>query len=294
MYKMGIDLGGTKIEIIVLDGANQVVCRERIPTEAAKGYEAILERIALLYRQTLKGIGPAPHTLGMGIPGTISAKTGLVKNANTVCLNGKPLREDLEELIKRPLAIENDANCFTLAEGLLGAAVGYKVVFGVIMGTGCGGGIAFDGKVHSGIQGIAGEWGHMQIDPSGPQCYCGKRGCVETYISGGGLQQLYRERFGGSLTAQEIVTGYRSGKPECSLIFQEFLEHFGTALANVIDLLDPDIVVLGGGLSNIPELYTLGRAEVDKQIFSDGLQTPIVPNQLGDSAGVFGAAMIGV
>ncbi|HYH03892.1 MAG TPA: ROK family protein [Bacillota bacterium] len=294
MFKLGIDLGGTKIKIIVLDGTNKVVYRERIPTEAAKGYEAILERIALLYRQTADRIDQAPHTLGMGIPGTISAKTGLVKNANMVCLNGKPLCEDLGALIKRPLAVQNDANCFTLAEALLGAAVGYQVVFGVIMGTGCGGGITFNGKVHSGIQGIAGEWGHMQIDPLGPQCYCGKRGCVETYISGGGLQQLYQERFGQSLTAQEIIAGYRSGKPDCSLIFQEFLGHFGTALANVIDVLDPDIVVLGGGLSNIPELYTLGRAEVDKQIFSDGLETPIVPNQLGDSAGVFGAAMIGI
>lgn len=294
MYRIGIDLGGTKIEIIVLNAANQLILRERIPTEREQGYAAILRRVQAIYQQALAKIDHAPHTLGIGIPGSLSAKTGLVRNANTVCLNGKPLLQDLESLLGRTVAVENDANCFTLAETLMGAAQGYQMVFGVIMGTGCGGGIAVNGQVHHGRQGIAGEWGHMQINPLGPQCYCGKRGCVETYISGGGLEQIYRERFGELLTVPEIVNAYRSGEARAGAVFTKFLEHFGIALANVIDLLDPDLVVLGGGLSNIEELYTLGREEVRKQIFGDYLDTPIVPNRLGDSAGVFGAAMIGV
>lgn len=294
LHRIGIDLGGTKIEIIVLDDDNREIYRKRIATEQVKGYPAILAKIDKLYRESLKAIDHRPHTLGMGIPGTISYKTNLVKNANTQCLNGKTLKNDIEAKLGHRVEIQNDANCFTLAEALLGAGIGKRIVFGVIMGTGCGGGIAIDGKVHSGIQGIAGEWGHMQIDPMGPECYCGKRGCVETYISGGGLQRIYHDRFGESKIVQEIVAGFRSGEPKTSTVFAEFLEHFGIALSNVIDILDPDIVILGGGLSNIEELYTLGREEVRKKIFSDGLETPIVRNKLGDSAGVFGAAMIGV
>lgn len=294
MYKIGIDLGGTKIEIAALDEANQVIVRRRTPTEQAEGYEAILDRIERLYHETVAVIGSQPHTLGMGIPGSISARTNLVKNSNTLCLNGKPLKKDIEAKLQRPVAVENDANCFTMAEALLGAGVGKRIVFGVIMGTGCGGGIAIAGQVHSGIQGIAGEWGHMQIDPAGPACYCGKTGCVETYISGGGLQKLYRQRSGRIKTVPEILAAYRAGEEEANEIFLGFLAHFGIALSNVIDILDPDIVVLGGGLSNIDELYTMGREEVRKRIFSDDLETPIVKNRLGDSAGVFGAAMIGI
>ncbi len=294
MYKIGIDLGGTKTEIIVLNQQNQEIYRKRILTEQEKGYQNILIKIETLYQDALSAISQQPHTVGIGIPGSISFKTNLVKNANTQCLNGKPLQTDIEALLKHPVEVQNDANCFTLAEALLGAGVGKRIVFGVIMGTGCGGGIAIDGKVHKGIQGIAGEWGHMQIDPAGPECNCGKRGCVETYISGGGLQNIYRESFGTFKTVQEIVEGFRSGEPETSMIVQEFIEHFGIGLSNVIDILDPDMVVLGGGLSNIEELYTLGRKEVGKKLFSDGMETPIVKNKLGDSAGVFGAAMIGV
>ncbi len=294
MYQIGIDLGGTKIELVILNQERQEVYRKRVPTQQETGYHGILGKIRDLYQESLLTINHQPHTLGMGIPGAISSKTNLVKNANTQCLNGKPLKEDIEALLKHPVAVQNDANCFTLAEALLGAGNGKRIVFGVIMGTGCGGGIAIDGKVHSGSQGIAGEWGHMQIDPAGPKCYCGKRGCVETYISGGGLQNIYQERFGQSVSVQEIVAGFRSRELRARTVFNEFLGHFGIALSNVIDILDPDIVVLGGGLSNIEELYTLGREEVSGKIFSDGLETPIVRNKLGDSAGVFGAAMIGV
>ncbi len=294
MDKIGIDLGGTKIELVILNKGQQEIYRKRIPTQQENGYQAILGKIEQLYQEALSAINHQSHTLGMGIPGAISAKTRLVKNANTQCLNGKPLKEDIEALLKHPVAVQNDANCFTLAEALLGAGRGKRIVFGVIMGTGCGGGIAIDGRVHSGMQGIAGEWGHIQIDPAGPKCYCGKRGCVETYISGGGLQKIYQGRFGESVSVQEIVAGFRNCEPSASMVFNEFLGHFGIALSNVIDILDPDIVVLGGGLSNIEELYTLGREEVSKLIFSDGLETPIVKNKLGDSAGVLGAAMIGI
>ena len=294
MYKIGIDLGGTKTEIVILDEQQQVRLRKRIPTEQEKGYPAILDKIELLYQDALIDIDHGPHALGIGIPGTISAKTKLVKNSNTLCLNQQPLQQDLESKLQHFVGIENDANCFTLAEAIMGAGVGKQIVFGVIMGTGCGGGIAIGGKVHSGIQSIAGEWGHMQIDPSGPKCYCGKAGCVETYISGGGLGRIYQQWWGRKASVQEIVLGFRGGEPAAREVFGEFIEHFGIAMSNVIDLLDPDMVVLGGGLSNIDELYTLGRAEVQKKIFSDSMETPIVKNRLGDSAGVFGAAMIGI
>lgn len=294
MHRIGIDLGGTKIEIIILNPANQEIYRKRIPTQQEQGYLAILDKVVRVYEEARQVIDDQPHTLGMGIPGSISFKTNLVKNSNTQCLNGKPLKIDLENKLGRQVAVENDANCFTLAEALLGAGNGKEIVFGVIMGTGCGGGIAINGRVHKGIQGIAGEWGHMQIDPRGPECYCGKRGCVETYISGSGLEKIYRERFGESKTVREMVMGFRCGEPKTSALFLEFLEHFGIALSNVIDILDPDLVVLGGGLSNIEELYTIGLQQVRGKIFSDGLETPIVRNKLGDSAGVFGAAMIGV
>lgn len=294
MYRIGIDLGGTKIEIAVLDDANQVLLRRRIPTEQAAGYNAIINKIAALYHETINSLNNPPHTLGIGVPGTISSKTGRIKNSNTICLNHQPLKEDLESHLNRPIRVENDANCFTLAEALLGAGRGYTMVFGVIMGTGCGGGIAINGKVHSGIQKIAGEWGHMQIDPAGPQCYCGKQGCVETYISGGGLEAIYRQRTGISVPAQKVIAAYHDGDPVATEVFHDFIRNFGVALSNVIAILDPDIVVLGGGLSNIDELYTLGRQSVEKYLFSDELVTPIVRNNLGDSAGVLGAAIIGI
>lgn len=294
MVKIGIDLGGTKIEIAVLDEQNQVLLRQRTLTEQENGYIAILNKITTLYQEALVTIHNQPHSLGIGIPGIISTKTNLVKNSNTICLIGQPLQQDLEAKLQHPVGIQNDANCFTMAEALMGAGIGKSLIFGVIMGTGCGGGIAINGKIHTGIQGIAGEWGHLQIDPTGPGCYCGKKGCIETFISGGGLQRIYQERFGAKKTVPEIVAGFRAGQAGDTEVFIEFLEHFGVALSNLIAVLDPDLVVLGGGLSNIDELYTLGREEVRKRIFSDSLVTPIVKNKLGDSAGVFGAAMIGL
>ncbi|MDA0576724.1 MAG: ROK family protein [Verrucomicrobia bacterium] len=293
MHRIGIDFGGTKIEGIVLDAQGREQTRKRIPTEQAQGYESIVTRIGALCQELAAQVG-GPHTIGVGIPGAISLKTGCVKGSNTVCTIGRPLQQDLERAIGKPIGIMNDANCFAMAEAILGAGRGKQLVFGVIMGTGCGGGIVFDGKVLNGLQSIAGEWGHMSINPAGPLCYCKSRGCVETYISGGGLQQRYAEQVGTQLTFMDIVARYRAGDPATAAFMQQFFEHFGRAVANLIAVLDPDIIVLGGGVSNFDELYTSGVAEVAKRIFSDSLETPIVKHQIGDSAGVIGAALIGV
>lgn len=294
MYRVGIDLGGTKIEGIVLDPEGREVARQRIPTEQEKGYDVILDNIARLYRTLVERIGGQPHTFGIGTPGALSVRTGLLKNSNTVCLNGKPVKQDLERRVGRPFAIQNDANCFAMAEALLGAGRGRAMVFGVIMGTGCGGGIVFQGQVWTGLQAIGGEWGHMSIDPKGPLCYCGQRGCVETMISGGGLERRWAEQHGSRRLLAEIVADYRRGDPAATAFMQRFFDRFGRSMANLINILDPDIVVLGGGVSNIDDLYTHGVKEVARYVFSDTLETPIVKHQLGDSAGVIGAALIGL
>jgi fructokinase len=197
-------------------------------------------------------------------------------------------------MLARPIAIENDANCFAMAEAILGAGKGRKLVFGVIMGTGCGGGIVFDGQVLSGLQSIGGEWGHMSIDPNGPLCYCGQQGCVETYISGGGIEKRYQEEFGVKKSFPDIIHDYRHGNVMATQCVTMFFDRYGRAMANLINLLDPDIVVLGGGVSNFDELYTTGTEAVRRYVFNDSLETPIVKHAIGDSAGVIGAALIGI
>jgi fructokinase len=213
MYRLGIDLGGTKIEGIVLDAAGAEQFRKRVPTEQEQGYAHILDNVAGLYRDMAAAIDRAPHTFGIGTPGALSVRTGLLKNSNTVCMNGKPVKEDLETRLDRRIAIQNDANCFAMAEAIYGAGKGNDLVFGVIMGTGCGGGIVYKGEVLSGLQAIGGEWGHMSIDPAGPVCYCGTPGCVETYISGGGLQKRWTERYGETRSMVDIERAYREGEP---------------------------------------------------------------------------------
>ena len=294
LFRVGLDLGGTKIEGLVLDAEGRELFRKRIATEPQHGYRHILSRIQALQGELAASIQGKPHTLGIGTPGAISPRTGLLKNSNTVCLNGQPLQADLEKLLGRKIEIQNDANCFAMAEALHGAGRGKKLVFGVIMGTGCGGGIVYKGEVITGPQAIAGEWGHTSIDPNGPACYCGQRGCMETLISGGGLEARHAEKFGGEKSLKEIVVDFRAADPPAMEFMQTFFRNFGRGLANVIDVLDPDIVVLGGGVSNIAELYSQGVAKVAQQVFSDSLETPIVKNQLGDSAGVIGAALIGI
>jgi fructokinase len=294
MYKIGIDLGGTKIEGIILNGDDQEVTRKRILTEREKGYEHILDNIASVYRDLANHIDQAPHTLGMGTPGAISPKTGLLKNSNTVIMNGKPVKRDLQQRFGRDFELQNDANCFAMAEARHGAGKGKDMVFGVIMGTGCGGGLVHHGKVHTGIQAIGGEWGHMSIDPNGPKCYCGANGCVETYISGGQLTKRYNARYGENKTSLEIEKAYYAGDHHAVEMMEEFFVHFGRAMANLITILDPDVVVLGGGFSKFKDIYTKGVKEVERQVFSDSLETPILQHQIGDSAGVLGAAYIGI
>ena len=286
MYKVGIDLGGTKIEGICIDQNNSVIQRKRIPTNQQKGYSHIVDSIVSLVRDITKQIDD--YSIGICTPGAISKKTGLIKNSNTQCLIGKPLREDLEKSLGRKIKMENDANCFAMAEAVLGSGVGHSMVFGVIMGTGVGGGIVIDGKIHHGRTNIAGEWGHHMLHQNGNQCYCGRRGCVETYISGPALEKRWTDITGRKEPLSEIIDN-----SELNLQWkQEFLDNFGISLANVIDILDPDVIVLGGGLSNIDFLYSEGQKSVYRNVFSDIVDTPIIRNKLGDSAGVFGAALL--
>ena len=289
--RFGVDLGGTKIEGVVLGEDLAPMWRKRVPTESGRGYEHILERIGSLVDE-MRELAPDCEAIGFGTPGSISRRTRLLKNSNTVCLNGKPLREDLARRLGLEVRIENDANCFALAENLAGAGRGARLLFGVIMGTGVGGGIVWDGKVWAGPQGLGGEWGHHRIDPHGPLCYCGQRGCVEAFISGPAVERRYREAAGESLPMSEIAAQARAADPVARQIFDDFLDHFGRAVSNLINILDPNAIVLGGGLSNLDELYTAGREAVARYMFNDELTTPIVRNQLGDSAGVIGAALL--
>jgi len=234
-------------------------------------------------------------SIGVCTPGAISPATGVMKNSNTQCLIGKPLKDDLEDRLDQKVSLENDANCFALAEAVLGAGKGYNVVFGVIMGTGVGGGIILNGKIHRGRHFIAGEWGHHVIVENGRKCYCSNRGCVETYISGTALEKRWMELTGEKKRMENIIPLYNNDKYRDILLKWkiEFLNHFGQALANIVNILDPDIIVLGGGLSNIDFLYEVGKQAVYDHVFSDVIDTSIIKNKLGDSAGVFGAALLG-
>ena len=290
MNKIGIDLGGTKIEAILLDDKLDVIQRTRIPTQQEKGYKSIIDSIVSLV-DALKTKSNDAVTIGVSAPGAISKKTGLIKNSNTQCLIGMSLKEDLEQALNQKISMDNDANCFTIAEATLGAAKDHNVVFGVIMGTGVGGGIVINGDVHKGRTYIAGEWGHHTLRIGGNKCYCGKLGCVETYISGPALEQRWTKLTGKVESLPSIIENIDN----TSIGLQwknEFLENFGIGLANVIDILDPDVIVLGGGVSNIPFLYDEGRDHVYDKVFSDLVETPIIKNQLGDSAGVFGASLL--
>ena len=287
MYKIGVDLGGTKTEIIVLDENLNVIERKRVPTPQ-NNYDEIIHTIINLVSDVSQSI--SDFSLGVCCPGAISKQTGVIKNSNTQCLIGKSLKEDLENKLQKNISIENDANCFTIAESKLGAGIGFDLVFGVIMGTGVGGGIVIDNTLHSGRTNIAGEWGHHTLHQNGNSCYCGKNGCVETYISGPSLEKRWNQLTGLTQTLPEIIKNFDNsiGKQWKN----EFLENFGHGLANVIDILDPDAIILGGGLSNIDFLYHEGKESIYSKVFSDMIETPILKNNLGDSSGVFGAALL--
>ena len=289
MHKIGIDLGGTKTEGILLDEKYNIIERKRIKTPQENGYDSIVKSITFLIND-LKKKTSEKTSIGLCTPGVTDPNSGLIKNSNTQCLIGMPLKNDLENILDQEILMENDANCFALAESLLGSAKDHEVVFGVIMGTGVGGGIVINGTIHKGRSNIAGEWGHHILHPNGNECYCGKRGCVETYISGPALERRWFEITGTKESLQSITQNLSFEKAEQWK--SEFLENFGMALANVIDILDPDAIVLGGGVSNVSFLYDEGKKAVYEKVFSDLVNTPILKNKLGDSAGVFGACLL--
>ncbi|MCF7803761.1 MAG: ROK family protein [Candidatus Marinimicrobia bacterium] len=295
----GIDLGGTKIEGVVIKSADnpQALSRMRIPTEAENGYSHILNRIALLVEKMSTEIGERASHIGIGTPGIVDPGTGTVKNSNTGCLIGKPLPRDLRQRLDIPLTFENDANCFVLAETRFGCIKNQvpdaSVIFGVIMGTGVGGGLIVNDTVVRGKHAIGGEWGHNFLDESGGECYCGKVGCVETVISGSALEKYHSDRTGEEKSLREIAKEARDGSDVMAKDTIERLTHyFGKAIAGVINIVDPDAIVLGGGVGNIPELYTDGIRETKKHVFNHSLDTPFLRPELGDSAGVFGAAIL--
>lgn len=318
---LGVDFGGTKIEAAVIarkagesregDVGFRVLAKQRVPTERDRGYQAVLETTLAVVRATAKeaGLELATLPIGVGMPGSVTRRDGLVKNSNTLCLNGQPFRRDIEERLAAQVSFENDANCFALAETLLGAGRAYAdgVVFGVIMGTGVGGGLILRGRPWAGIQGLGGEWGHHAVGPwrrpeqggsvSGaglsdrPVCSCGRYGCLELYASGGGIEREYARRSGEVRRLAEMLERQATDE-HARVLVDELLEAFGRGLANVIDILDPSAVVLGGGVSNLEVLYTEGRARVAKYVFNDELETPILRHELGDSAGVIGAALL--
>jgi len=288
-YRLGIDLGGTKIEAILIDNQFQVIERKRVPTMRDDGYSAILNRIIDLAKDMIN-TADIDGPIGICTPGAIEPETGLLKNSNTVCLIGQPIQKDMEKELKIPVLMENDANCFALAEATIGAAKKYNVVFGVILGTGCGGGISIHKNIHRGANRIAGEWGHHTLYPDGRDCYCGNKGCTESYISGTALEKEWQEISGTFARVTDVIDNklYES-HPEWR---SNFILNFGRAMANVIDILDPDAIVIGGGLSKIDFLYTDGKESAYSETFSEIVSTPILKNKLGDSGGVFGAAML--
>lgn len=295
----GIDLGGTKIEGIVIEDIESmnVLTRMRVPTEADKGYVHVIQQIHKLVETLVSEIGMRPEKIGIGTPGTLDPTTQKLKNANTVCLNGMPLKYDLENLLGLPIEMANDANCFALAEAKLGVvkdvAPNAKVVWGIIMGTGVGSGVVINGRVLNGRHGIGGEWGHNFLDESGGPCYCGKIGCVEKVLSGPSLTNYYNEFMGTELSLPQIVDQFHTGVDARAMeTMERLIYYFGRAASTVINVLDPDVVVLGGGLGNIELLYSEGFESVRRHVFNDKLETLFLKPKLGDSAGVFGAALL--
>jgi len=294
--RIGIDVGGTKIEAVAIDDSGDIRLRRRVATPRGD-YEATLRAIADLV-DGFKVELWEPCTVGVGIPGTISPATGWVKNANSVWLIDKPLDRDLERLVGQPLRFSNDANCFALSEATDGAAAGAAVVFGVIVGTGTGGGIIVHGRVLEGRHHIAGEWGHNPLpwperdEWPGPTCYCGRTGCIETFLSGPGLSRAYHLRTAQVVDAAEIVRRAEHEEPAAAQVLAKYEHRMARALASVINLLDPDVIVLGGGLSNIDRLYANVPRLWAPFVFSDRATTPLVKAAHGDSSGVRGAAWL--
>jgi predicted NBD/HSP70 family sugar kinase len=297
MKLWGIDLGGTKTECAVLDSNFNVITRKRIPTEAEKGYDHILLQVKKLVEQVVKDIGENPSHIGFATPGVLEPETKLMKNCNTTCMNGKPMHFDFEATLNIPVKLANDANCFALAETLMGAGKKYpnaEVVFGIIMGTGVGGGLVVNQKIIVGHHGIGGEWGHNILEENGEPCYCGKRGCVEKVIAGPSLEKFYQKLSGDKFSLKEILAKHLAGKDKsATATIERLLENYGKAVSTLVNVLDPDLIVVGGGVGNIDLLYAEGYERIKKFVFNNGkLTTPICKPVLGDSAGVYGAALL--
>jgi fructokinase len=295
--RIGVDLGGTKTEALALDDSGHELRRVRVPTPQ-QDYLGTVRTIAALVQGLEREIG-ARGTVGVGIPGTITAATGLVKNANSTWLNGQPLQRDLSDALSREVRCANDANCFAISEATDGAAVGAEVVFGVILGTGCGGGIVVRGALLTGPNGLAGEWGHTALpwpnadESPGPQCYCGRRGCLETWISGPAFERDFERATGRSLRGSEIVSASAAGDAEADVALERLEDRIARGLSTVVDIIDPDVIVLGGGLSRIDRLYSGNiSARLRDYGFGGGVETPIRRNLHGDSSGVRGAAWL--
>jgi len=296
----GIDLGGTKVEGVILKSAEEpeVLFRTRFSTEREKGYDHIVNQIQKLVGKMETFVGYKATSIGMGTPGALDPKLGTIKNSNSTSLIGRTLKKDLEDLIGAEFHLENDANCFALAETRMGIVKekfpDAKVVFGVIMGTGVGGGVVVNGHSINGLQSIGGEWGHNFLDESGELCYCGKVGCVEQVLSGPSLEKYYETISGSKKEMKEIYSSHLGGKDNfATQTMNHMTSLFGKAISVVVNILDPDVIVVGGGVGNIDLIYTDGRESLRKYVFNNRLDTPIVKPKLGDSAGVFGAAYLG-
>jgi fructokinase len=294
--RIGIDLGGTKIEALAIDKQGVELARHRIDTPR-DDYDATVAAMVGLVRRLEEETG-STGTVGAGIPGSISRITGLVKNANSTWLNGRPLDRDLSAALGRKVRIANDANCFAVSEATDGAAAGAHVVFGVILGTGCGGGVAIAGCVHEGPNGVGGEWGHNPLpwprpeEYPGPACYCGKRGCMEMWVSGTGIALDYNNLTGRARTTREIVSDFEAGDREAAAAIERFEDRLARGLAQVINILDPDVIVIGGGVSRVEHLYEELPGRLPAYVFGGEASTPILPARYGDSSGVRGAAWL--
>ncbi len=294
--QIGIDLGGTKTEAIALAGSAVAAAPRRVPTP--RNYEGTLETIAGLVSGLESETGRT-GTVGIGIPGVVTRATGLVKNANSTWLIGRPLQADLEARLARPVRIANDANCFALSEAIDGAGRGFETVFGVILGTGVGGGIVIGGQIHDGPNQIAGEWGHNPLPwttdeerASAPACYCGKQGCIETFLSGPGFELDYARLAGSRRSSHDIVQAVANGDPAAVQVLRRYVDRLARALASVVNILDPGAIVLGGGMSNLPDLAPAVAALLPRYVFSDAVLTKVVRHLHGDSSGVRGAAWL--
>ncbi len=293
----GFDLGGTKVEGVVLNDQHEVLARERVPTGADQGYDHVLSQVDQLVGILSEKVGVRPTKIGMGTPGSIDPETGLLKNCNSQTINGQPFHRDLEAKLNLNISMVNDANCFALAEAIMGAVPekfkDAEVVFGIIMGTGVGGGIVVNNKIINGRNGNSGEWGHTYLDDSGGKCYCGNLGCTERILAGPHLERYYESVAGRKRSLKDIYSDYKAGKdPHAKDTIERLIHFFGKGVANIINFLDPDVIVVGGGVSNLDVLYNEGVEEVKKFVFNPRLNTPIIPPKLGDSAGVFGAALL--